>query len=362
MMRRMLTKASPGLFSLAAVTFLLPTLCPAFDFSAAHRQFDLWKLGSSRSVISPHALHQAGKVACRAAAQIDGTRLQIEFAGTDPDLPKTCIIAKISEAAQGVATYYGRFPVSSARIQIVVATGKHGVLRGTTWGSRDGFPAVSRLIVGQHTTQQEFDADWIVTHEMVHMALASLPDAQHWLEEGIATYVEPIARSQSGQLGPERVWADMLAGMWHGEPEAFDRGLDRTHTWGRTYWGGALFCLVADVEIRRQTNNRYGLQDALRAIVTAGGTIDKDWPVIRVLRAGDKATGASVLEELYSKWSETPVSVDLPLLWKQLGVHEEGGQIVFDAAAPLSQIRVGITAPPQPEIGRLPWKEKHDPL
>jgi hypothetical protein len=45
-----------------------------------------------------------------------------------------------------------------------------------------------------------------------------------------------------------------------------------------------------------------------------------------------------------------------------LGVHEEGGHIVFDAAAPLSQIRLGITAPPQPEIGRMPWKEKHDPL
>src|ERR1700722_14708578 len=238
--------------------------------------------------------------------QIGGGSLQIDFAGTDPDLPKTCIIAKISKAAQAVATYYGRLPVSSARIQIVVATGEHGVLRGTTWGSKDGFPAVSRLIVGQHTTQQEFDADWIVTHELVHMALASLPDAQHWLEEGIATYVEPIVRSQSGQLGLERVWADMLSGMWHGEPEAFDRGLDRTHTWGRTYWGGALFCLVADVEIRRQTNNRYGLQDALRAIVAAGGTIDKDWPVVRVLRAGDKATSTPVLEELYSKWSETP--------------------------------------------------------
>jgi hypothetical protein len=133
--------------------------------------------------------------------QIGGASLQIEFAGTGPDLPKTYIIANISKAAQAVATYYGRFPVSSARIQIVVATGEHGVLRGTTWGSKDGFPAVSRLIVGQHTTQQEFDADWIVTHELVHMALASLPDAQHWLEEGIATYVEPLVRSQPDNSG-----------------------------------------------------------------------------------------------------------------------------------------------------------------
>jgi predicted metalloprotease with PDZ domain len=115
-----------------------------------------------------------------------------------------------------------------------------------------------------------------------------------------------------------------------------------------------LFCLVADVEIRRQTNNAHGLQDVLRAIVVAGGTIDKDWPLARVLSVADKATGTSVLQDLYSKWSETPVRVDLPFLWKQLGVYEEGGHIVFDAAAPLSRIRLGITAPRQPDVGRPP--------
>jgi hypothetical protein len=276
---------------------------------------------------------------------IGGANLQIEFSGTEPDLPKTSIIAKITQDARTVAAYYGKFPVSSARIQIAVTTGEHGVLHGTTWGERDGFPAVTRVFMGQHTAQRELDADWVVTHELVHMALASLPDSQHWLEEGIATYVEPIARSQSGQLPPEQVWAGMLDGMWHGEPESSDRGLDRTHTWGRTYWGGALFCLVADVNLRRQTNNTYGLQDALRAVVAAGGTIDKNWLLTRVLSVGDKATHTSVLENLYRDWSDTPVRVDLPLLWRQLGIQDQSDHIVFDAAAPLSRVRLGITTP-----------------
>lgn len=280
-----------------------------------------------------------------ASLLIGGANLQIEFSGAAPDLPKASIIAKISQSAEAVAAYYGKFPVSSARIQVVVTTGEHGVLHGTTWADRDGFPAVTRLFVGQHIAQRELDADWVVTHELVHTALASLPDSQHWMEEGIATYVEPIARSQSGQLPPEQVWAGMLEGMWHGEPESSDRGLDRTHTWGRTYWGGALFCLVADVNIRRQTNNIYGLQDALRAVVEAGGTINKNWLLTRVLSVGDRATHTSVLEDLYRNWSDTPVRVDLPLLWHQLGVQEESGHVVFDTAAPLSHVRLGITAP-----------------
>ena len=85
---------------------------------------------------------------------IGGANLQIDFPGVEPDLPKACIIAKISQSARAVAAYYGKFPVSSARIQIVVTTGEHGVLHGTTWGDRDGFPAVTRLFMGQHTAQQ----------------------------------------------------------------------------------------------------------------------------------------------------------------------------------------------------------------
>jgi hypothetical protein len=298
--------------------------------------------------VHPEKLHGAKSLMTVTSATsllIGGATLQIEFSGTAPDLPKASIIAKINQDARAVAAYYGKFPISSARIQIAVATGEHGVLHGTTWGDRDGFPAVTRLFMGQHTTARELDADWVATHELVHMALASLPDSQHWLEEGIATYVEPIARSQSGQLRPEQVWAGMLDGMWHGEPESADRGLDRTHTWGRTYWGGALFCLVADVNMRRQTNNKYGLQDALRAVVAAGGTIDKNWPLTRVISVGDRATHTSVLEDLYRNWSDAPVRVDLPLLWRQLGVQEESGHIVFDDAAPLSRVRLGITAP-----------------
>lgn len=279
-----------------------------------------------------------------ALIQAGGRPMQIDLEGVLPDLPLSAIEQHIQRAAQAVAIYYGRFPVSRARIEVVVAGGQDGVLQGTTWGNRGGFPAQTRLRIGQHTTQAELDKDWVATHELVHMALPSLPETQRWLEEGIATYVEPIARVQAGQLSPQHIWADMLAGMYHGEPEPGDRGLDRTHTWGRTYWGGALFCLVADVEIRKQTGNRYGLQDALAAVVKAGGAVDKEWPVEQVLRVGDEATGTSVLQTLYARWSVAPVAVDLPALWTELGVRLQGDEVVFDDKAPDAQLRTRITA------------------
>ena len=110
----------------------------------------------------------------------------------------------------------------------------------------------------------------MMTHELIHTAFPSMADEHHWIEEGISVYVEPIARVQNGLLRPEKIWADMVRDMPQGDPGPSDGGLDRTHTWGRTYWGGAQFCLLADVTIRKQTHNKKGLQDALRAIVAAG--------------------------------------------------------------------------------------------
>jgi predicted metalloprotease with PDZ domain len=183
-----------------------------------------------------------------------------------------------------------------------------------------------------------------MTHEMVHLAMPEMSDNQAWLEEGLATYVEPVARARVGQLTPEKIWHDMVSDMPKGLPGAGDRGLDNTHTWGRTYWGGAIFYLLADVRIRERTDNRLGLQDALRAIVAGGGNVQVAWDVRRTLETGDKATGTKVLVELYDEMRATPVTPDLAQLWQRLGVKltREGAE--FDDAAPLAAIRRAITA------------------
>jgi len=288
--------------------------------------------------------HHLPAVVFTQTLNIEDATLQIDFAEGQLDLPRSEIVQRIQTATHAVVVYYGRFPVPRARILIIPVANRHGVLQGTTWGNMAGSPAFLRLRIGQTTTHDELTADWIITHELVHIALPSLPDDQHWLEEGIASYVEPIARVQAGELPAAKIWSDMMKGMPNGEPGPGDRGLDVTHTWGRTYWGGALFCLMADVEIRKQTGNRRGLQDALRGIVAAGGSIDKEWPLSRVLSIGDRATDTQVLEKMYAQWSIKPVPVDLPQLWIQLGIKAGPQGVSFDASAPLVAIRKSITS------------------
>jgi hypothetical protein len=135
----------------------------------------------------------------------------------------------------------------------------------------------------------------------------------------------------------------MMEGMPKGEPREGDEGLDRTHTWGRTYWGGALFCLVTDVSIRKETGNRKGIQDALRAIVAEGGSIDNDWPLERALSIGDRATGTHVLTKMYAKWSSGPVEVDLSALWRELGIRQGVDGVELNSKARFASVREAIT-------------------
>ena len=290
----------------------------------------------------------AAPVASSRTIHVGGAAIQIDFSPGKTDLPAAAIIQWIENAGHSVSTYYGKYPVPRERILVVFVDGRSGVGGGTTWGDVAGFPAFTRIHVGEHTAQADLDDDWMMTHEMVHTAFPSQDDDHHWIEEGLAVYVEPVARVQAGFLQPEKIWSDMVRDMPKGNPQAFDRGLDQTHTWGRTYWGGAQFCLLADVTIRKETQNRKGLQDALRGIVHAGGTIDQEWPLTKAFAVGDDATGTHVLTNLYNEMRDTPKPVDLDRLWKELGVvSNDGGGVRFDDTAPLAAIRQAITRAPQ---------------
>jgi predicted metalloprotease with PDZ domain len=183
----------------------------------------------------------------------------------------------------------------------------------------------------------------VLTHELVHLALPTLPRRHNWLAEGIATYVEPIARARVGAISPNRFWFDLVCGIPMGLPEDGDRGLDHTPTWARSYWGGALYCLLADVKIREQTQNRASLDDALRAILAAGGNISVRWTIERVLEEGDRATATTVLTDLYREMADAPTRPDLTALWRRLGVVQRGRRVAFDDNAPLAEIRRSMT-------------------
>lgn len=273
--------------------------------------------------------------------------LEIALAPQGVPLSDAEVTEWVSRAVDAIAVYYGRFPVT--RTLVVVWAGRPGSpTRGVTLG--DGGPGVFVRAPSGATPEAVRAAvhdDWVMTHELLHVTLPSLAHAQVWLSEGIPSYVEPLARARAGQLAPEKLWRDLVDGLPQGLPEAGDEGLDRTHTWGRTYWGGALFCLEADVTIREKTGGARSLDDALRAIVATGADVEVHWDIDQVLDVGDRATGTTVLHDLYKSLALAPGTVDLPALWARLGIRSEGSAgpgVTFDESAPLASLRRAMTS------------------
>jgi hypothetical protein len=267
--------------------------------------------------------------------KLGAARLRVVFEGPAFDLGSTALLRWVERSARAVEAYYGVFPVSAADVKVRAFEG-HGMRGGRVLPI--AHPTVA-IDVGIHSVQTHLERNWSMTHELVHLAFPNVARSHHWLEEGLASYVEPMARARVGWLSEDAVWKEWLENLHQGLPEEGDRGLDHTATWGRTYWGGALYCFLADLEIRRRTQGRHELRDALRGILARGGNITQRWPVERALRAGDEATGTAVLEELYRDMKDKPVHTDLQQLWRELGVSLQGGAVRYDDSAPLAGIR-----------------------
>jgi hypothetical protein len=247
----------------------------------------------------------------------------------------------IERSANIVADYYARFPAARVTLHIGERAGD-GIGGGRTTHD-DGL--LIRVNVGSGATAERLANDWVLVHEMIHLALPEIGERHNWLAEGLAVYVEGVARAQAGNRAVSDVWAEDRRSMPMGLPRAGEGGMDQTPTWARTYWGGALFCLQADVMMREQTHNTVGLQTALRAILreTGGYAVERD--IDEVLRIGDRATGTRVLSGLYERSKSSPQITDLDTLWRELGVPEDPATQSFDDKAPLAAIRIAITAP-----------------
>ena len=258
------------------------------------------------------------------------------------DAPEQALVRDwVTRSANIVAGYYGRFPARQVTIS-VRGTDDSGVDGGRTTSD----PLHIAVRVGRASTAALLADDWVLVHEMVHLALPELGRPHNWLAEGLAVYVEGIARAQAGNRAAADVWAEDRESMPRGLPRSGEGGMDETPNWGRTYWGGAIFCLQADIGIRRATDNRHGLQTALRAVLERTGGYAAEASIEAVLKAGDEATGTRVLETLYARVGKAAPQIDLQAIWRELGVPADPRHEPFDEHAPLAAIRAAITARP----------------
>ncbi len=308
-------------------------------FPADDAEPDTYEADASNIGVAPYAAF--GRLRMHRVEAVAGVSLDVAIAPAPYEASDDALTAWVARSARTMARYLGCFPVERVMILVVPARGAE-VRHGETMG--DGGASIV-VEVGVHADEGALAADWVLPHEMAHLALPSLSRRHHWMEEGVAVYVQPIARARVGQLSAEQVWREFARGMPKGVPPRGDRGLDDTPDWARTYWGGATFCLLADLEIRRRTGNRLGFEDALRGILASGGSVARIWDFDRLIDTADAWVGTPVLRPMRNEMARAPWTVDLPRLFRDLGVDVRGDDVVLSDDAPLAAVRRAITEP-----------------
>jgi hypothetical protein len=251
-------------------------------------------------------------------------------------------VSWVKSAAGCVAGLFGRFPVD-ATVFVVPARGGDGVVFGRVF-SLAGASVV--LLFGTDAKPASMHTDWVAVHELFHLGTPSFVGEAHWLEEGLATYYEPILRQRAGWIPAADLWSHFAGAMPRGLRKAGDpASLDDRDDIDSTYWGGALFALLADVRIRKATGGAHSLDDVLRAALAELGDATHAARLEDFVRVGDAATGTHVLADLVAHDAVAGEPIDLAGLWRELGVVEvPGGGVVLKDDAPQVQVRRGIEA------------------
>jgi hypothetical protein len=229
---------------------------------------------------------------------------------------------------------------------------------GVGFGRTQAGGGVTIMIeVGAAVDQRRLFDDWVLVHELIHSGMPFVRPRATWFMEGAATYIEPIIRARAGWKTEEEVWHEWVTQMPQGEG-VFARGLAQAG--GReNYWGGAIFMLLADLSIRRDSDGAKGLEDCFAGALWNGMGGGDRIPLDAYVQACDAATGTRAMSGLIDRHYYNAQPVDLAKLWKELGVALIGSRIALDDRAPQARWRKMIVMGPParpPKPVKLPWE------
>jgi hypothetical protein len=271
---------------------------------------------------------------------IGGARLEVARLDGPLAEPFDELSRWVDTSARAVADFYRTFPMPRASITIVPIRGADEVVYGKVLPESE--PGIA-LLVGEHARRGALYSDWILVHELFHLGFPSLHREGKWLDEGLATYYEPVIRARAGLYTEQELWSE----LWHRMPEGLAAftgpGLEHAHDFHGIYWGGAIACLLADVEARRHDPTR-GLEVGLRALRDAGGTASDVWSLDAAVDVIDRALRAPTLAPIVRAHGRRGSPFDLAALFAELGVSPTAGDgVQLSDDAPLAAVRRAIT-------------------
>ncbi len=276
---------------------------------------------------------------------VAGTGLRLAAIGRLTTGQHETISAWIKEAADAVASVYGRFPRQDPQI-LVIPIGQREQTVPWAHVIRGGGNA-AEFFVDETRPLSSFREDWTATHELSHMLLPYVARNDRWLSEGLASYYQNILRARDGRLSEQQAWQKLHSGFERGRAGTSGGSLARATRsgWGstmRVYWSGAAIMLKADSELRLLSGGRQSLDSALAALQECCFDGERTWRARELFSELDRITGTSVFTDLYREHVMDDEFPDVEYTYEQLGLVLRSDSIRFDPDAPWGRIRYYI--------------------
>jgi hypothetical protein len=269
-----------------------------------------------------------------------GTTLSLALLDGPLALGADRIARWVETGFRAVSAFYGQAPDDELLVVVAPLPNERGVKFGRLLP--ESAPGIV-LLVGETTTESDLRDDWVLVHELFHVGTPSYGEDSGWFDEGLATYFEPLIRVRAGLTTEAKLWREFAEQMPRGFDALEKKGLANGDSRDDMYWGGGLFCLLADVQARQRTAGARGLEDGLRAVLRAGGNSSIVFSLDDTFAAIDRGIGVPVLSELAARYMAQGADVDFAALLRDLGVHANASGVRFDDAAPLAAVRRAIT-------------------
>jgi len=242
---------------------------------------------------------------------------------------------------------YGEFPVAELQLLIVpIGNDREPV----PWGEamRGGGDAV-HVYIDETRPIKEFLNDWVLIHELSHLLHPRFDDAS-WLAEGLASYYQNVLGARGGRFTRQIAWQKLHEGFERGiEGTPANKSLSqvsssmmKTRSFMRVYWSGAAISLLADYELRKQSNNKQSLDTALKELNRYSSLTSQLNNSYEIMMKLDSITQTNIFTNLYRQHLPSETFPDLTSVYSGLGLTVVNNRINFDNNAPYASIRKAI--------------------
>ena len=120
------------------------------------------------------------------------------------------------------------------------------------------------------------------------------------------------------------------------------RNMRQNGAYMRVYWSGAAIFMLADIQLRQETNGEKSLDSVLARLHDCCMSQDKTWRARELFNKFDELSGTSIFSDLYNRHVPSGEFPDVFETYGDLGIDSSRRRIRLTQDAHLAEIRSAI--------------------